>query len=259
MFMAVLAAALLTGSCQKELIPGTYQGQPITMGSGKAWSWMTFDENGNTKTMGFTLTDAAVQYLSTHTGDSSGNHPANVFEMQYPPGEVSGTPFQNCVINWNPVGHTAPVYNKPHLDVHFYMISSTERVAIPEYADDPQKFDNFPSASYLPANYFVPGGPGVGGAAEPKMGTHWVDANSPELNGGEFTQTFVYGSYDGKVIFYEPMLAYSFLQGTTTFNRDIPQPALVQTSGHYPRKMTVSHSNGEYKVCLEDFYYRKAE
>lgn len=258
--MIVLSAALLSGACKKELVPGTYESEPINIGQGKASSWITFDGEGKTKTMGFTISDAGVEFLATHTAQASGNHPENVFEIQYPPAEVSGTPFENCVINWNPVGHTAPVYNKPHLDVHFYMMNSTERNTIPDYAADPQKFDNFPSSSYFPPNYFVPGPPNSGGAAEPKMGTHWIDANAAELQpGGDFTQTFVYGSYDGKVTFYEPMLAYSFLQSTSSFNRDIPQPALVQKSGHYPRKMTVTHSNGEYKVCLEDFYYRKAE
>jgi hypothetical protein len=29
------------------------------------------------------------------------------------------------------------------------------------------------------------------------MGVHWIDPKSPEFNGGKFTQTFIFGSYDG--------------------------------------------------------------
>ena len=71
------------------------------------------------------------------------------------------------------------------------------------------------------------------GAAEPAMGVHWIDSNAPELNGGEFTETWIHGTYDGKVIFYEPMLTYSFLKSITDWSRSIPRSAKVQVSGYY--------------------------
>ncbi len=51
----------------------------------------------------------------------------------------------------------------------------------------------------------------VGGGV-PQMGAHWVDVTSPELNGSTFAQTFIYGSYDGQVNFYEPMITLDFLK-----------------------------------------------
>lgn len=45
-------------------------------------------------------------------------------------------------------------------------------------------------------------------ASVPKMGLHWIDTNSPELSprNQPFTATFIIGSWDGKVIFDEPMV-----------------------------------------------------
>lgn len=247
---------LTTLSCKKELIPGTYESQRIAMGNGEIWSWVNFDKDGKTISMGFSLTDGALENLPDSVNHPSGNDHANIFELAFPSRLVTGTPFLNAAVNWNPKGHTAPVYNKPHLDVHFYMIPVDERKLIPHYPDASDKFDNFPPAEYLPADYFVPGPPG--GAAEPEMGTHWVDMKAPELQpGGEFKETFVYGSYDGRVIFYEPMITYSHLKNNP-FTRSIPWPAKVQISGHYPKQLHVEHSEGVYKVVLEQFEYRKA-
>src|ERR1043165_7394984 len=116
MFLPLLAITLLTSTCKKkELIPGCYTGQPTVIGSGKAMTWADFNTDGFITSMGIILTDAALESLSASTTHTNPNHSANVFEMQFPPNEVTGTPFNNCVINWNPIGHTAPVYNKPHL------------------------------------------------------------------------------------------------------------------------------------------------
>jgi large repetitive protein len=44
------------------------------------------------------------------------------------------------------------------------------------------------------------------------MGLHWNDPDAPERKGAPFTQTFIYGSYDGAMIFGEPMVAKSYLE-----------------------------------------------
>lgn len=257
----LLAAALLLGSCKKELLPGQYIGQSVSMGNGKVWSWVKFDKEGNPQAMGFSFTDAALQNLPDSTSHPSGNDHANIFAMEYPPTAVTKTPFQHCAINWNPKGHTSPVYDKPHLDMHFYLMSTAERKKIPHYPEQKERFENYPDAAYLPPRYIVPGPPGGGAvaAAEPEMGTHWVDSLSPEMKGSPFTETFVYGTWDGKVNFYEPMITYSMLKNISTFTRSIPQPAKVQQSGYYPRKLKITHAKGEYEIALEDFYYRAAQ
>jgi hypothetical protein len=43
------------------------------------------------------------------------------------------------------------------------------------------------------------------------MGAHWADLLSPEFSGSPFTKTFILGTYDGKVIFWEPMITRAYL------------------------------------------------
>lgn len=51
----------------------------------------------------------------------------------------------------------------------------------------------------------------------------------PKPGGGQkFTQTFIFGSYYGKVAFMEPMITWDFLKNSTTFTRAIHQPAKFQ-------------------------------
>lgn len=88
------------------------------------------------------------------------------------------------------------MYELPHFDFHFYLMPNEERNKIT--ADNQTQFAKAPAAQYLPADYMqAPGG-------IPRMGAHWVDKTAPELQGKPFTVTFIYGTYDGKVTFYEP-------------------------------------------------------
>jgi hypothetical protein len=132
------------------------------------------------------------------------------------------------------------------------MMSDEERKTIPQYEQDSMKFKNFPAPAYFPATYFNPGG-GV-----PQMGAHWIDFTSPELNGAPFTQTFIYGSYNGKVNFYEPMITEAFIKANPSFERAIPQPAKVQKTGYYPAKMRIAKTNGVTNIILEGFVLRQA-
>jgi hypothetical protein len=93
------------------------------------------------------------------------------------------------------------------------------------------------------------------------MGTHWVDITSPELapmNPATFTQTFIYGTYDGKLSFYEPMVTLDFLKKTTSFERPIPQPAKFKIAGYYPTIMRIVKEGTLTNIILDDFVYRQA-
>lgn len=89
------------------------------------------------------------------------------------------------------------------------------------------------------------------------MGSHWIDVTSGELNGKPFTETFIFGSYDGKVTFYEPMITLDFLKNNSNYVREIPQPAKVQTSSWYPTKMKILKHDGLTEIVLDEFVYRK--
>jgi hypothetical protein len=120
-----------------------------------------------------------------------------------------------------------------------------------QYTDN-TKMDKLPAAAYLPPTYIAPA-PGV-----PMMGKHWLEATSPELNGQQFTQTFLYGSYDSKVTFYEPMITLNFLKNNSNYERDIPQPSKYEVAGYYPTKMRVLKHDGVTEIVLEKFVKRQA-
>ena len=252
------AFALILGltTCKKKLIPGIYEGAPVPMGNGTIHCWSAFDDKGNPTALGMSLTDGALENLPDSMNHPSGNDHSNVFAAELPPDIVSKTPFLHVAANWNPKGHVPNgIYNKAHFDFHFYMIGSAERKQIPDYGADSTKFKIYPPAGYLPSDFFHPGG------GEPEMGAHWISLNAPELQpGGEFTETWVYGTYDGKVTFFEPMVTYSLLKNLTEdYVKNIPRMPKVQKSGFYPTLMRLKHKDGLYVICLENFEYRKAE
>jgi hypothetical protein len=90
------------------------------------------------------------------------------------------------------------------------------------------------------------------------MGNHWVDVTSPELNGAKFTETFLMGSYDKKVIFYEPMITKAFLKTANQWERNIPQPEKFQKDGYYPTKLRVVKHDGVTEIILDGFVRRQA-
>jgi hypothetical protein len=90
------------------------------------------------------------------------------------------------------------------------------------------------------------------------MGNHWIDTTSPELKGVPFTQTMILGSYDSKVIFYEPMITKAFLQTANNYERAIPQPAKFQQTGYYPTKLRVVKHDGVTEIILDGFVHRQA-
>ncbi len=82
------------------------------------------------------------------------------------------------------------------------------------------------------------------------------DGTSPELAKQTFTQTFIFGSYIGKVTFYEPMITEAFIKANPAFERTIPPPSNFQSSGYYPTKMRIQKIMDVTNIILEDFVYR---
>lgn len=242
---------LLFQSCKKEdsqPAAGPFKGVPVKVGNGKIWSWIEINSEGQTKTLGITFEEAAFTNLPL-----SNEHTAEYeYEPMLPAGKRA-TPFTHIVVGWNPHGHPpSGIYDKPHFDLHFYLMSEAERLQIPPYEIDSSGFLQYPATGYLPATYFpIPGG-------VPQMGTHWADGTSPELspvNPQPFTQTFIYGSYKGNVTFYEPMATLAFLTTTTSYTRDVPQPTKWSKEGYYPTKLSYKKTDGTMQITLHDFVY----
>jgi hypothetical protein len=257
LLLAALAALVLS-SCDKNETINTivYKGPVQKFQHGKAWTWLEVDKTDKPVRIAISIDDEAMNSLDPGGNHNGGHNHVNGVSLAFHP-KANITPFKHALLDWNPDGHEpAGVYTLPHFDFHFYMTSETERKAIPPYEVDNSGFLNFPAPGYMPS--VLPGlyAPVPGGV--PQMGTHWVDVSTPELNGGTFSQTFLYGSYNGNVTFYEPMITKSFLDNNASFQRDFPVPAKFKTAGYYPTKMRIEKSNGITNIILEAFVYRQA-
>jgi len=254
LFLFAIASLTLLASCKKDkpTKEKVFKGPVEKFQHGKAWTWYEVDDNDKPLRLAISIDDTAMATLDRTAPGGTGHHHENMLSLKFHE-KVSATPFMHVGLDWNPVGHEPEqIYGKPHFDFHFYMMSEADRMAIPPYELDSMKFKNYPAPAYFPPTYFNAGG-GV-----PQMGAHWVDVTSPEFNGQPFTQTFIYGSYDGKVTFYEPMITEAFILANPTFERAIPQPAKVQKTSYYPTKMRIEKSNGATNIILEGFVLRQA-
>jgi hypothetical protein len=177
------------------------------------------------------------------------------------------TPLTYVLNNWNPHGHIpVGVYNVPHFDVHFYTGTDAERTAIRPgpcpalvNCDDYELGKRLPAAKYLAPDYIDVD------ALEPAMGNHLVDPTAPEFNGTPFTHTFLYGVWNTKVTFYEPMVTHEYFSGLRagTINDacfDFKLPTNFQESGWYPTKYCLRHrdNRSDMTISLENFVHRDA-
>jgi hypothetical protein len=97
------------------------------------------------------------------------------------------------------------------------------------------------------------------------MGLHWLDTKSPELPPANrpFTATFIVGSWNGQVIFDEPMVTRDFIlaQRTGPASADsIPLPSAKRyvPAGYYPASYAVrwDAAAGEYRIALRSLSQR---
>jgi hypothetical protein len=172
-------------------------------------------------------------------------------------------PFKWVLLNWNPSGHIPPgVYDVPHFDVHFEMAPIADVFAIEPGPCGPEfvRCDQFETARKpLPPNYMPPDYRDVE-AVVPAMGNHLIDTTGPEFQKQPFTRSWIYGIYDGKVIFYEAMVAHAYLLTKPNGCLPIKAPKAVAVAGYYPSEYCVRHNAaaGEYTVSMEKFGRREA-
>jgi hypothetical protein len=170
------------------------------------------------------------------------------FVLPLPP-QAAATGFDHIGLNWNPKGHDPEgIYKVPHFDFHFYLISPAERDRITTRGDDLERVRKPLPPEFVPEGYvFAPA------SEEPGMGLHWVKPSSHEFHGKAFTHTFIYGSYDGRMIFLEPMMTRTFLETRPTMTVPIKLPLKYQKPGYYPTRYSVKYSpeSREYTVSLD--------
>ncbi len=253
----------------------TYFSPEQQIGAGTVQSYVVRPPGGPPEAVGVTLTAGALRDLpaepNTHSRcfdlDGDGSHTGHECIgdeeriLQLPEEAAEGLPFQWLTVNWNPAGHPAP-YNLPHFDVHFFAWERERIDAIaPGRCGELVDCADFERGSRpLPPAYLPPGHIDVG-AVVPRMGNHLLDSRSPELADSlPFTRTFIYGAFDGELIFWEPMVTRDFLLRTRDACFEIRLPQAFRRSGYYPTKYCVRQDPRDeaHTVSLEGFVYAEA-
>jgi hypothetical protein len=273
------AAAVLTGvgfalSAGAAGNERTVHGRVERMGAGTVQSFLTLDSRGAPNAIGVTLSAGALEQLppapnlvsrcydldgnGRHTGHECIGDLERILDVPVAPS--SGLPFKWVTVNWNAAGHPAP-YNRPHLDFHFYAVDRDVVEAItPGRCGELVDCGHFTRATRpIPAQY-LPGGHINVGAVVPRMGNHLLDSQSPEIKDSlPFTRTFIYGAYEGELIFWEPMITLEFLQKTRNACFAISQPRGFRQAGYYPTRYCVKEDRpGQRTVSLEGFRHAEA-
>jgi hypothetical protein len=92
------------------------------------------------------------------------------------------------------------------------------------------------------------------------MGNHLIDSKSPDLqpNGPPFSHTFIYGAYDGRITFLEPMITHAYIASKPSMCAPIKQPQEWELAGSYPTRYCVRYLDrpGRYTISVEDFVQR---
>lgn len=252
----MVASLVLLSACGNDNTTGPntnrQYGSPVQVGNGNARAYVVTANGGQTaQELGIALDSAALDGLPSAQDEYS-------FLLTLPPN--SPAPYQVVELDWNPRGHPPPaIYTLPHFDFHFYIIPLDQRNAIvPSDPNFAKEADSLPSGDFVPPGYVPLTGPGLTPAdvAVPQMGVHWANVNAPELHGQTFTRTFIYGSWNGKFTFFEPMVSRDYLlTHPSNVTESVPVPKAYPASGEFPTSYSVTYDAvaKEYRVALTGF------
>lgn len=220
----------------KSNVTSTFYGPAVSIGIGIAQTFVMMSHSGTPESVGIRFSEKYLENLP----DTEEKWTLNL------PQQVEGLLIDHIDFGWNPHGHVpSGIYDVPHFDFHFYTVSKDYVNNI----NDPAKAGMLPAHEFWPATYFP--SPGF----VPMMGKHWLSGLANELQpGGEFTQTFIYGSYESMFIFYEPMITLDYFNQKGNEQFDIFQPTAFQRNGYYPTSYSITYDSirKEYRVVLEN-------
>ncbi len=249
--LAAQACSLASGAESAVSDASVLYGKEVGVGGGTARTYIVVAGDGPAE-VGIALSESVMGGLpGDHGGEGAVHMPDghSMYEFTLPLPRQNETPFRQVVLNWNPGGHEPPgIYDQPHFDFHFYTIDTLARKGI--LPSDPffqLKAERLAAPEYIPSGYVLPAPMAV-----PQMGVHWVDPTSPELNGNTFTRTFIFGSWDGQVIFAEPMITKAYLEAKTDSTFALPTASRYAKAGYHPASYRVrwDEASREYRVSL---------
>ncbi|HUE95045.1 MAG TPA: DUF5602 domain-containing protein [Longimicrobiaceae bacterium] len=240
--------------------PNVLHGPEVALGNGTARTYVVL-EGSTPIEVGVTMSEEVLAGLPPDGAPGGMMMPDghSTFENVLDMPANNPTPFRHVTLDWNPAGHEPPgVYDRPHFDIHFFTISNDDRLTInPGHPEFGARAARMPPAEQIPAGYIDPQiGP------VPLMGVHWVDPTSPELapeNPATFTRTLIYGSWDGKMIFIEPMVSVEFLMTRPDERLPLPVATRYDPAGYYPESYVIQWNEAarEYRIALADLRMRQ--
>ncbi|MEY3433562.1 MAG: hypothetical protein RL131_1498, partial [Bacteroidota bacterium] len=155
-FLLLFSAAALLTSCEKDaLVPEkkdltlemessmnsmnntqgiTYYGEYVTMGEGLARTYVKSTRDGRPIAVGIEFNHDAMMGYDMHSGHDMGtmegegdeheHESGNTFLIPFPTNMMVNMPYSHVSVDWAAMGHGPEmVYDIPHFDVHFYIVS----------------------------------------------------------------------------------------------------------------------------------------
>lgn len=233
---ALLLLSLATPAQAKEK---EFKGKVQIVGRGRMYSWFRIDPKGRPMSVGVSLDAACLNSLSDT---------AEQWVLPLPQEAVAATGIDHVGINWNPMGHLPPgIYDKPHFDFHFYLENERERA---EFTSE-DAAARAPEADLVPAGYVM-----APGSFENGQGMHFADLESGEFHGRGFGHSFIFGFYDGRMTFMEPMVSMDYLRSQDSDYGEVHQPQVYPRQGMYfPHGYSVTYDkkHKRYLIALHDF------
>lgn len=246
--LATVATALAAGSAPAQSRTAVYEGKAERIGNGTAHTVVRTHASGKLASIGVVFTPGMLDGLPKA---ADGVDPDFPYLLPMPT-KGPRTVVDHVVINWESTGHPPlHVYDVPHFDFHFYLVTHAAQMKV-AFKDEKESGDpsQQPPAELVPAGYILPPGTAV-----PKMGVHAIDPSGPEFRGQTFTATFIYGYYDKRQTFIEPMASLAYLKSRPSFSAPVTRPASYTKPGAYPSAYSVRYDAARkvYEVTLEEF------
>lgn len=245
--LAAAAAVLAAGPALAESKSTTYEGKGVRIGRGTAHTVVRTDADGKPASIGIVFTPGMLDGLPKA---AKGANPDFPYLLPMPT-KGPKTVVDHVVVNWESAGHPpSRVYDVPHFDFHFYLVSRAARMKVAfKSENDSGDPGQQPPAELVPVGYILPPGTAV-----PQMGVHAIDPSASEFRNQPFTATFIYGFYNKQQSFLEPMVSLAYLKSKPSFSAPVPRPASYTKPGTYPSTYGVRYDAGRnvYEVTLEE-------
>lgn len=260
---------LLTGpllaNLRAETMPSATKrmGPVHEMGNGQVSSYIEYGPDGAPISVGVVIERAALGGLPNQVADPrrcadlNGNGQldqaseclaiAEMFlALPDPMGNEGAVPIQWVGLNWLPSGLSPSAtgaawpqaWAQPHLGIHFYLqdFDSVQSIG-PGQCGALADCGLFARATAPISPELLPSGYVDVGGVISQMGNHLINAAAPEIaqgGGQRLTHSFVYGSFDGALTFFEPMVTPDYLATESGACFPISQPMAFAVQGYYP-------------------------